>query len=75
MTADRAQALAVQARRNAAAKTRLNVAVEYLERARDRATEADMARQVRTLDRLIREATDLLGAWPAPVRDRLERAS
>ena len=75
MTPDRGRELAVQARRNAGAKTRLNVAIGRLEEARDLAWGAEMPRQARTLDRLVREATELLASWPAPLRDRLERAS
>jgi hypothetical protein len=72
---DRARALAFQARRNATARTRLNMAIHQLESARDHAGEADMARQARTLDRLTREATEVLHGWPVPVRDRIGVAS
>ena len=72
---DRARALAVQARHNRKARTCLNLAIGRMQEAQEAAAGAEMARQVRTLDRLVRESTDLLATWPAPVRDRLERAS
>jgi hypothetical protein len=75
MTDDRARALAVQARHNRRGRTRLNLAITHLQGAQEAAAGAEMARQVRTLERLIGETTDLLATWPAPVRERLERAS
>lgn len=71
MTADRAQALAVQARHNRAARTRLDLCVAHGQDAATRAEEAGMRRQAATIRRHVAELTELLQAWPLPLRDRV----
>jgi hypothetical protein len=68
-------AAAAQAHHNACAKTRLGMSLHHLEICRDRAQEAGMGRQARTIERWIREQTEVFQTWPAAARDRMERAS
>jgi hypothetical protein len=75
MTDDRTQRLAVQAKHNKAAKTRLDLCIAHGQDAATRAEDAGMRRQATTIRRLVAELMVVHQHWPVPVRDRVERAS
>jgi hypothetical protein len=73
--ADRGRELARQAHDNAVGKTRLNMCIHDLEVGLPAVQKAGMDKEAIAFEQAIWELTNLLTAWPPPVREQGQVAS